>query len=190
MNNKGTKMITLAALIVGVVCITIGFAAFTTSLTIKSTAQVTPTNNFNGQVYFVKDASSTTKAAATYTGSLGSTATVSTDGQTLTISASKFTAPGQSETFTAHVYNASPYTAYVASVSIGALSCPSTGIGSLALAACKTLTLSMDAKKGDSIAAAGHDTVIFTVTYPSGKYSDESFTATFADSKINYTKAG
>lgn len=40
MENRGSKAMALAALIVGVVGLTIGFAAFSTSLTIKPTANV------------------------------------------------------------------------------------------------------------------------------------------------------
>jgi len=103
MENRGSKAMAIAALVVGVVGLTIGFAAFTSTLTINSTATVTGTKDeFMGKV--TVDASSFDCT--------GSAQVTQVSDTTISVSAT-LANPGDKATCTGTVTNGSPYTAYL-----------------------------------------------------------------------------
>jgi len=106
MENRGSKGLALAALLVGIVGLTIGFAAFASTLTINSTATVSgTTDTFKGTIQF---------GTFTCDGN-GNTATVDTDGTNLTVAA-KLANPGDSVKCTGTITNSSSFTGYLNSI--------------------------------------------------------------------------
>ncbi len=146
------KTIIIVALIVAVASVTIGFAAFSSTLRISSSATVTPSDStFQNQVYFTnytggactKTKATTVTASRTSSGSTATSGTV-TNGTSisgLSVSMTK----DQFANYDVCVYNASPYTAYLKTVQIGQPTCTA-GEGattSLVQSACKFMFLSV-----------------------------------------------
>lgn len=136
--NRSTKIIAIAALFIAVIGLSIGFAAFSSTLTINSSATVTPEQSQwkVGFVFSTTDALSTyynTPAVGTYTiannVTLGQEYVASADVKILNVETSNnsgsallenlsaaFTAPGQKVTYKFYVKNESPMPAYLHAV--------------------------------------------------------------------------
>lgn len=122
MENRNFKVIAIAALVVAVIGVSVGFAAFTRTLTIKTSAAVNPEDNFD--VVFSKSDSEVvdgTVAASTLTPNTitAEPATINnaaSGGPEITNLKATFTAPGQSATYTFYAYNDSEYTGYLKSI--------------------------------------------------------------------------
>ena len=102
-NRQG---ITIAALIVAIIGLSIGFAAFSNTLTIRSSASVNPTNTMNVVFSSLNNGVGTTPVAPTLnTSATGFTATNATiNGDTLSNLNVSFTEPGQSVTYSTNLY--------------------------------------------------------------------------------------
>jgi len=121
---KNKQGITIAALIVAIVGLSIGFAAFSNTLTISSSASVNPSDE-NFKVVFAKNTNVQnldttdvipTKSPNNVTGFTAENAVINNEalnGPTLTNLKANFTAPGQSVTYTLNVVNAGAYVAYL-----------------------------------------------------------------------------
>ena len=162
-DNRNVKIIAIAALLVAVAGVSIGFAAFTRTLTIEAGANVTPTDDFN--VVFSKSSSSVTteggvdassKTPSTLT---TSTAVISNDasgGPTISNLHATFTQPGQSATYTFYAYNNSSYDAYLTNFIFtpAATKCTastgSTVTSALMTAACPDINVKVTVGSGDS----------------------------------------
>ncbi len=116
--DRTFQVIAIVGLIIGVGALTLGFAAFSTSLTIHSSAEV----NLGEQVLDVEFSTSSssvvngnsatvTGVASGETGASGSAATI--NATTVENIHAIFTKPGQTVTYTFYVYNNSPFTAYL-----------------------------------------------------------------------------
>ena len=153
--DRRARVIAIAALLVGVVGLSLGFAAFTNTLTIKSSADVTADASvFN--VDFSK------QSASVVDGTVAGTPNPATNGPTAgdaTIDNSAagaavikdlhatFTAPGQSVTYSFYTKNAGALKAYLTNVTFAspAKTCtPDTGTtASLVTAACNGISLTV-----------------------------------------------
>ena len=153
--DRRARVIAIAALLVGVVGLSLGFAAFTNTLTIKSSADVTADASvFN--VDFSK------QSASVVAGTVAGTPNPATNGPTAgdaTIDNSAagaavikdlhatFTAPGQSVTYSFYTKNAGALKAYLTNVTFAspAKTCtPDTGTtASLVTAACNGISLTV-----------------------------------------------
>ena len=120
-NNKG---ITIAALIIAIIGLSVGFAAFSNTLTIRSTATVTPSAS-NLRVVFSKSSSSevagnqNSVAPSSETYGDGATIDNSTQGNSILKDIhAKFTQPGQSVKYNTnlYVYNAGTLNAQLTGV--------------------------------------------------------------------------
>jgi len=153
MDNKSSKIIAIVALVVAVVGLSVGFAAFSSVLTIESTAEVNP-NSDTFSVGFSTSSSELAEGnvtATTTTGATASAATITNSKNAATISGLKasFTEPGQSATYSFYVYNDSPYTAYLNTIQLAdgetfkECSIPSNSLATqgLVTAACNDITL-------------------------------------------------
>lgn len=118
--NKGTKVIAIIALIVAVISLSLGFALFSATLTIKPSAEV----NTDPSVFSVKFSSSSSELltaqitpSTTNNGVTGDKANISDT----TISGLKahFTKPGQSATYTFYAYNNGDLDGYLKSINFG-----------------------------------------------------------------------
>lgn len=121
--DRSGKVIAIVGLIIGVVALSVGFAAFTQNLTINSSAQVTP-GNLPLNVEFTSSSPKATEPVLTVTPTASANATgtnasiAETSGAYTTINnlSATFTAKGQSVTYDFFVHNASEYIAYLRSV--------------------------------------------------------------------------
>ena len=127
---KNKQGLTIAALIIAIVGLSIGFAAFSNTLTISSSASVNP-DPTSMNVVFSSSSSSAQYNSITPTKNLDNvtnfTATNATitgaDYRTLNNVSAAFTEPGQSVTYNLYVYNAGSYKAYLNELNMGAKSC-------------------------------------------------------------------
>ena len=114
MENRGTKGLALAALIVGVVGLSIGFAAFSNTLTISSSATVTPDSS-SFDVNLVAPASCTNTGTGV-TSSVGTVDNSVTDKSTISGVKANLKNPGDKVECTYTVSNVGQYAAYLTSM--------------------------------------------------------------------------
>lgn len=115
--SRKTKKSVLIIVLLLVVGLSIGFAAFTQELTIQSSASVKgDTSTF--KVAFSESPSEVTGSAAT-TGGKAQGGTFS--GATLTGLTAEFTAPGQQATWELYAYNDGQFDAFLKAVTVGAI---------------------------------------------------------------------
>ena len=205
-NNK--QITTLAILLVAVVGLSIGFAAFSNILTISSGATVTPNaSTFN--VDFSSSATSvvTNNITPTLSGATGTAATIdNTTDPTIENLNATFTAPGQSVTYTFYAYNAGEYEAFLTNINylnvegeeLNKVCTPAAGTtAALVTAACDDISVTV---KADTITATGTQTVSgkslakgashkieVTIAYAeNGDRADGDFTVAFGDISLTY----
>lgn len=210
-DGKAYKIIALVALLLGAIGVTIGYAAFSNTLTITSQAEVHPdASTFN--VDFSSSSSAvvanpiTPTLSANVTGFSATNATIdnSNDPVISNLNAT-FTAPGQSATYTFYAYNAGEYVAYLNSIVFsGSKTCTAaTGTTqSLVDSACNGITLS--AKVGSeaatttsvatisshSLAKSAADEIVVTISYESGSaVADGNFTVSLPNIVLTYGSA-
>lgn len=162
-DNQNVKILAIAALLVAVVGVSIGFAAFSRTLTIEAGANVTPTDDFN--VVFSKSNSSVTteggvdassKTPSTLTTSTAVIANDATGGPKISNLHATFSQPGQSATYTFYAYNNSSYDAYLTNLIFTPASTKctassgSTVTTSLMNAACPDINIKVTVGSGDS----------------------------------------
>lgn len=111
MENRNSKVIAIVALIVAVVGLGIGFAAFSSTLTISSSATVTP-NSSSFNVGFSTKIDSLSPGTVQGTG-MAEHHDATLTGTSITGIKASFTEPGQTAGYTFFVYNAGEYTAYL-----------------------------------------------------------------------------
>ena len=210
------RVVAIVGLVIGVMGLSIGFAAFSQTLTIKSAADVTPASNVLDIVF---STSKTAKAAGTVTPTVTSPvtaadATINAEGTTISGLMAHFTEPGQTATYSFNVYNASAYVAYLNSVTFATASggdsfkkCTA-GTGttqSYVDGACNGISVSVAV--GDtspytrtstegtvssginhSLAATTGEAVTVTITYAAGSSeADGDFTVAFGDIILGYS---
>ena len=214
--NKGYKVIAIVALMLGVVGVTLGYAAFTSTLTISSSAEVKPSSaNFN--VDFSSSSSSVLTAAiqpeltpsTPVEGFTATDATISNSGDpTITNLHATFTQPGQSVTYRFYSYNAGEYVAYLNKITFsGTKSCTAKAVESpatpatqsLVNAACNGISLSVKVGSDDpttsSIASLTNHTlginaaeeVVVTISYAQdAAVADGDFDVTLPSIVLTY----
>ena len=203
---KNRQGITIAALIVAIIGLSIGFAAFSNTLTISSSANVNPTNTMN--VVFSSSNSDAetdpivpTKSPNNVTNFTSTNGTIIESGRTLSNLSAAFTAPGQSVTYNLYVYNDGPYVAYLTDLNMGSISCDAipqqnandTATDSLVDAACEgmgvsvtigetTLTSSGSLNNQSLQANGGYVNASVTISYAEGSsYVDGPMSVTIGD---------
>ena len=216
--NRTYKMVSVIALVLGVIGVTLGYAAFSNTLTISSSATVTPDeSNFN--VDFSTSSSSVVDTdpitpTLSPTGVTGFSATNgvidNTSDPTVTNLSATFTEPGQSVTYQFYTYNAGQIVAYLNSLEFsGSKSCtavtPQTGTAattSLVNAACNGITLAatvgstgptstnVTGISSHSLGIGAAEQVTVVITYATGStVADGDFTVTLPDIVLTYDSA-
>ncbi len=210
--ERETKLVAIAALLIGVIGLTVGYAAFSNTLSIRSSATVNPdASTFN--VDFSTSDSAVT--AGTVTPTLTPTTLTATDATidnsanpTISGLSATFTEPGQKAVYTFYAYNAGQYVAYLKNITYANVSgqasskiCTAkTGTtDSLVQAACDDIRLSVKVGSeaavtgtksgitGHSLAKAAADTVAVTIEYVTGgDIADGDFTVAFGDVSLEY----
>lgn len=205
-DNKRTNLYILGALLLGVVSISIGFAAFSNTLKIQSQANVTPDESTFKVVF---SSSGTTYKTDPVPGTpTGSGVTVdngtidNTTNQTITGLHASFTAPGQKAEYNFFVHNAGEYLAYLNSITFkGTKTCtPGTGATqSLATSACNAISMKVEIGSlsvtqttqnitGETLAAGAFEPISVTIEYASnGTRVDGPITVDFPDVSLYYS---
>lgn len=212
--NRSAKAIAVLALLVAVAGVSIGFAAFSNTLTISSGATV-KANPDNFKVYF---SSSETEQAenlivATGTGEGANAIIDNSSKQKLTNVSATFTEPGQSVVYTLYAHNAGKYVAYLNSVLFKNASgqtttkvcTPVTGTtAALVAQACEGISLSVSVGAGSGNTYAGsidtiddhtldidsYEPVYVTIDYAAGSaIADGDFKVSFGDIELQYDSA-
>lgn len=207
--DRSTKIVVAITLVVAVVALSLGFAAYSTALTITSKAHVSPGNNMN--VVFVSTAGEeNVQVAATLDGE-GNGTDVNFKGDNATITGTKitglkayFTKAGQTVTYTFKVKNKAENSAYLNSI-VGQ-STPSSCTANegtnqdLVDLDCDNVTISLklansaaafgSAPKRELAAGATEDVEV-TISYAGATHADGDFEVTFNDIELVYgTAAG
>ena len=210
--NRTYKMLSVIALVLGVLGVTLGYAAFSNTLTINSEAEVTPdSSKFN-----VDFSTSTSSVVAdpvvptlAPTGVTGFTATNGTinnasDPVINNIKAT-FTEPGQKATYQFYAYNAGEYIAYLKSITFsGNKTCAAVdpvdgATDALVQSACAGITLtvtvgseaatttSVASITNHALAIGGNDPITVEIEYASNAaIADGDFTVTFPAVQLLY----
>lgn len=122
--NRGSQVLAIVALLLAVGGLSLGFAAFSETLTIKSSAEVKPANDFNVDFLSQTNAETTTVAGVVSgeTGATAGEATINNATNAPTIGGLKanFTKPGQTVTYTFDVANTGKLQAYLKKVTFAA----------------------------------------------------------------------
>ena len=147
-HTRKHKMLMLLALVVAITSLSVGFAAFSTTLNISSSASVNPSSD-NFKVRFSTSAGSLDTSPVTPTsktsGLTASNGTINnTTNPTLSNLSATFTLSGQYVEYTVYARNEGEYTAYLNSVNfIGNKSCEVVGnvYGTLAASACNSINV-------------------------------------------------
>lgn len=118
--NRGTKIIAIAALFVAVIGLSIGFAAFSSTLTISASAEVTPSSDtFNVDFSALSTKVSTDDIVAETNSSdvVATDAKIDNSGEPkISNLSATFTEPGQEAKYVFYAYNAGEYVAYLRSI--------------------------------------------------------------------------
>ena len=208
MKNKTFKIISIVALLLGVVGVTLGYAAFSSTLKIESSAEVAP-NESSFNVDFSSSNSSvvendiTPTLSANVTGFSATNAEIdnSTDPVISNLHAT-FTEPGQSATYTFYAYNAGEYLAYLNSIVFsGNKTCTArtntnqalvdtacTGISlSIQVTGINATTTSLASISDHALAVGAADTITVVIEYAAGSgRADGDFDVTFPDITLTY----
>ena len=202
--DRGTKIIAVAALVVAVVGVSLGFAAFANDLTITPTAEVTPLNTL--KVLFSSSSSSQTPTAGnvasevisgqlseTYSGFSATSASISNatvTAPTLTNLKATFVRPGESVTYTLYIHNDSTYDAQLTAIAFGNKTCTAkTGTNqTLVDAACNEIDISVTVggETGEPTAATKTQNTSQSATVSghvlgTGEYETVKVTLSYAD---------
>ena len=158
--DRSTRIIAIAAILVGIVGISLGFAFVASNLIISSSAAVTPVDDFH--VYFSSSENALATAAVPGVGSSNDVTatnaaidnTTAPKSPTITNLSATFTAPGQYATYSFYAWNDNDYTAYLKSLTFAsnAPTCTARNAAdqTSATAACAGITLSISVGTGAS----------------------------------------
>ncbi|MEE3344192.1 MAG: hypothetical protein VZS44_08900 [Bacilli bacterium] len=212
--DRSARVIAIVALLVGVVGLSIGFAAFSSSLTISSSAEVSPDqSNFN--VDFTSTSSGEistsaivpTKSPTTLTATSG--AIDNSSDPTVTGLHATFTEPGQSVTYSFWAKNIGEYVAYLNSITIANAAssqtykkCTAKGTTTQSLvdSACSGISMTVEVGteaatsssvatiNNHSLAVNGYDPIVVTISYATGSaQADGDFDVAFGDITLSYS---
>ena len=208
--DRSAKIIAIVALCVAVVGLSIGFAAFSNNLTIKSNATVSPNQN-DFDVNFSTSNTSELDGTVSGVGTNSATAEDATidnsASPTITGLKANFTEPGQKVTYSFYAHNAGKYVAYLNNVTYANVSgktatkvCTA-GVGTDATmveAACNgisvsvkvgndTYTGSMDSITNHLLDLDAYEEVVVTIEYTStASRADGDFEVAFGDIILTY----
>lgn len=210
--ERSSKVIAAVALCVGVVGLSLGFAAFSNTLTISSSASVKP----NADTFNVDFSSSETALATDAvvpvknptTLNAASASIDNTSSPTITGLSAEFIEPGQSVTYTFYARNEGEYEAFLNSITFANANgetsskvCTAEGetTQSLVDAACQDITLSVKVGneaattgsvadiESHSLAVDGSETIVVTIDYATdGARADGNFSVKFGDITLVY----
>ncbi len=214
-NDREVRIISIVAILLAVIGISLGFAAFSTSLKISSSATVQPEDTFRVE-FSTKDGSLLEGAVTPTTspeedGITASNATITNQGNQVKITGLHvvFTKPGQSATYTFYIANTGKYDAYLKEIIYANVSSESSKktctpkvestLSSSSQQACNGILLKV--KVGENLEKTDTDSAITNHLLSKGKYekievtisyekeatmADDSFDVKFGDVTLTY----
>ena len=208
-DNKRTNLYILGALLLGVVSISIGFAAFSNTLKIQSQANVTPDES-TFKVVFSSDGTTykTDPVPGTPTGAgvtVDNGTIDNTTNPTITGLHASFKSPGQKAVYNFFVHNKGDYLAHLNSITFKGSKTCTAGNGatqSLVDAACSSITMKVEIGSlsvtettqnitGETIEAGAFEPISVTIEYASnGPRVDGAFEIGFPDVSLYYGTTG
>ncbi|MBE6152338.1 MAG: hypothetical protein E7165_03390 [Firmicutes bacterium] len=204
--TRNRQIMTIALIMASIVGLGVGFAAFSSSLSIKSGVSVSP----DSSTFSVKFSSSATAQERNPIEAVTNPETlVAKDGEIDAVDATtisnlsvEFTQPDQTATYTFYARNTGAYLAYLNMIQVGEKTCtPGDGADAdLVAAACEALSVSVSVgtnsvTKTESItnhtlAAGSSEEVIVTLEYAKdGARADGAFTVSFGDISLTYSSS-
>ena len=213
--NRKVQMIAIVALVVGIVGLSVGFAAFSSVLNIQTSANVKPdSSTLNVDFSSAEDKVEVAEIIPTATpNSLVTTNGIIDNSVDPTISnlSATFTEPGQSVVYKFYAYNAGELNAYLKSIVFGnvagqnATKICTAGQGTtdaLVQKACEKISVKVKVGNeietttgkasitGHTLAKDNGELVIVTLEYEAGAgRADGDFTVAFGDITLNYSSA-
>lgn len=201
-NNGYTKYLAVIALLISVVGVSLGFAAYSNTLTIRAQADYTPPQDQHA-AELSTDPNTQTDGTVTPTtdGATADPATLDENGiQNISV---HFTAPDQRATYTFYGVNSTAFVSYLKSVTFGSKTCtPGTGTtASYVTAACGDIVMNISAGSDDytettnnitnhSLASGSSETITVTIEYiDGGAVADGPFDVDFGTSSLYYSTA-
>ena len=209
-SERRKQVITLSILAVAVLTLSIGFAAFSSVLNIKSEATVNPDASTFGVVFSSSSSALETNAVAANPSNLGESATIVNDGNpTISGLNAKFTSPGQSVTYTFYARNVGEYKAYLNAImfknatggsSNKVCTAGTNTTDSLVQSACNGISISVKVGADTAVtsntsgianhtlASGSSEAVVVTISYASNSaQADGPFTVSFGDIELTYS---
>ena len=201
--TRNRQIMTIALIMASIVGLGVGFAAFSSSLSIKSGVSVSP----DSSTFSVKFSSSATAQERNPIEAVTNPETlVAKDGEIDAVDATtisnlsvEFTQPDQTATYTFYARNTGAYLAYLNMIQVGEKTCtPGEGTDAdLVAAACDALSVSVrvgtntvtetESITNHTLAAGSSEEVIVTLEYAKdGARADGPFTVTFGDISLTY----
>lgn len=206
--NKGYKLAAIAALILGIIGVSLGYAAFSNTLTIRSSAEVKPDSSafnvdFSSSSSAVQTNDITPTLSAVVTGFTATDAEIdNTSDPVISNLKATFTEPGQSATYSFYAYNAGEYVAYLNSIVFsGTKTCTAKSgtTQSLVDSACTGITLtatvgseaatstSVASITSHSLAKGAAEQITVVISYADGSaVADGDFDVTLPDIVLTY----
>lgn len=199
--ERKNRKIILIVLLIAVLALSIGFAAFTSKLRIQSGATVTP-DPTAFKVVFSSSATSSIEGTPIY-GGKASGGTIDKGATTISGLNANFTAPGQEATWTFYAFNDGEYNAFLNAVTVGTISCiadegtdpvkvteASKGIKLKVSVGGKEYTSSDNAIDSHGLTKNTGEQVIVTLTYEEGSTTvDGNFDVIIGDITLEYNSA-
>lgn len=210
--DRSSKVIAIVALLVAVVGLSVGFAAFSSTLTISSSANVTPNSDTFKVVFSSNGTTLTTEAVngdVTGTGASATAATINNDtNPTISGLAATFTEPGQKVVYTFYAHNSGEYDAFLKSVTYANVTGKSesrvctAGSGTTAsyvASACDDISVKVNVGTtnttastanitGHSLVKGAFEQVTVTIEYAAnGDRADGDFSVAFGDISLVYS---
>lgn len=208
MKNKTFKIISVVALLLGIVGITLGYAAFSSTLKIESSAEVIPNESsfnvdFSSSNTSVVEDDITPTLNTNVTGFNATNAEIdNTTNPVISNLHATFTEPGQRVTYTFYAYNRGEYLAYLNSIIFtGNKTCTArtntnqalvdtacTGISlSIQVTGIDPTTTSLSSISNHTLAINSADTITVVIDYAAGSgRADGDFDVTFPDITLTY----
>ena len=209
--QRKRKFIIMITLMVVVSAMSLGYAAFSTTLNISSSASVTPNSSSFYLGFYPSNIPSLddgTISPSTTGGATGNNITVDAGSTTITGLKANFTEPGQTIVYSFYVGNESEYDAYLRAINFLNVSgqsknkvcTPGTGTtASLVDATCEAITMTVEVDgtiatdtktniSGKSLAKGNYVQVTITITYAeSGARADGPFNVEFGGISLDYS---
>ena len=209
--QRNIKILSIVALVLAIAGMSLGFAAFSATLNISSSASVTPNSSSFYLGFYPSNIPSLddgTISPSTTGGATGNNITVDASSTTITGLKANFTEPGQTIAYSFYVGNDSEYDAYLRAINFLNVSgqsknkvcTPGTGTtASLVDATCEAITMTVEVNgttanstttsiSGNSLIKGAFVPVNVTISYAeNGARADGPFTVEFGGISLDYS---